>query len=133
MNWEEASMGKTKWTTSTQKRSRWFPFAIAVLIAAGMGAVLVAWSDSGPLSGSSRRRAPGDRYETLSPGQLPTFATGNAKAEEAYRYAAANPEVLQYIPCYCGCGNIGHRHNADCYVQERHGDDQITFTSHGAT
>jgi len=98
-----------------------------------MVAVFIAWSGSDPLTGASRRRAPGDRYETLSPGQLPTFATGNAKAEEAYRYAAANPEVLQYIPCYCGCGNIGHRHNGDCYVQERHGDGRITFTSHGAT
>jgi len=126
-------MGKTKGATSTRKRSRRFHFAIAGLIVMGAGAVFIAWSGSDPLTGSSRRRAPGDRYETLGPRQLPTFATGNAKAEEAYRYAAAHPEVLQYIPCYCGCGNIGHRHNGDCYVQERHGDGRITFTSHGAT
>lgn len=126
-------MGKARLVRSRRKRSRWLHFVIAGLVAAGMVAVFIAWSGSDPLTGASRRRAPGDRYETLSPGQLPAFAMGNTRAEEAYRYAAAHPEVLQYIPCYCGCGNIGHRHNADCYVQERHGDDQITFTSHGAT
>ena len=133
MNWGEASMGKTRRATPTRKWSRWFHFVIAGLVVAGMVAVFIAWSDNGPLTGSSRRRAPGDRYETLSPEQLPAFAVGNVRAEEAYRYAAAHPEVLQYIPCFCGCRNIGHRHNADCYVQERHGDGRIEFTSHGAT
>jgi len=126
-------MGKTKGAISTRRRSRWFYFAIAGLVAGGMVAVFVGWSGSGPPTGASRTRAPGDRYETLRPGQLPTYAMGNAKAEQAYQYAAANPEVLRYIPCYCGCGNIGHRHNGDCYVQERYADGRIEFTSHGAT
>jgi len=126
-------MGKATLVRSRRRRSRRFHFVIAGLVAAGMVAVFIAWSGNGPLTGTSRRRAPGDRYETLSPGQLPAFAMGNTRAEEAYRYAAANPEVLQYIPCYCGCGNIGHRHNGDCYVQERDGDGRITYTSHGAT
>jgi len=53
--------------------------------------------------------------------------------QEAYRYAVDHADTLQYIPCFCGCKNIGHRHNADCYVAERLADGQVTFTSHGAT
>ena len=50
--------------------------------------------------------------------------------QEAYRYASENEETLRYTPCFCGCKNIGHRHNGDCYVTERHADGRITFNSH---
>ena len=33
-----------------------------------------------------------------------------------YRYAVANRDVLQYMPCFCGCGAGGHGSNYDCYV-----------------
>lgn len=33
-----------------------------------------------------------------------------------YRYAVANRNVLQYMPCFCGCGAGGHTSNYDCYV-----------------
>lgn len=81
------------------------------------------------------RRAPsGDLLETVPRGALPSFALKAApKVQEAYRYAAANGDTLQYIPCFCGCKNIGHRHNGDCYVTERHADGRITFNSHSAT
>ena len=32
---------------------------------------------------------------------------------DAYRFAAANPDTLQSLPCYCGCGPIGHKSNYD--------------------
>lgn len=104
-----------------------------MLVTAGVVVAFMTLVDQGASTEGSRRRAPGDRYETVAGDQLPSFAKGNPKAEQAYRYAAAHPEVLQYIPCYCGCGNIGHRHNGDCYIQERHEDGRITFTSHGGT
>lgn len=76
----------------------------------------------------------GDRLETVGPGQLPTFAAkAPPRVQEAYRYAAANGDTLKYIPCFCGCKNIGHRHNGDCYVTERHPDGRITFNSHAVT
>ncbi len=76
----------------------------------------------------------GDRFETVAAGELPSFARRpSRKIREAYRYAVTHPEVLQYIPCTCGCRNTGHRHNGDCYVKERHEDGRITFTSHAAT
>ena len=38
--------------------------------------------------------------------------------QELYRYAAANREVLRYMPCFCGCVNAGHASNFDCYIRE---------------
>ena len=126
-------MGKPKGVKRSRRRSRWLVISAAMLAAAGVVVALMTLSDQGASTEGSRRRAPGDRYETIAADQLPSFAKGNPKAEQAYRYAAAHPEVLQYIPCYCGCGNIGHRHNGDCYIQDRLEDGRITFTSHAAT
>lgn len=36
----------------------------------------------------------------------------------AYRFAAANPDALQHIPCYCGCGGMGHMSNYNCFWQD---------------
>jgi hypothetical protein len=80
-------------------------------------------------------RAPnGDLLETVPPGQLPAFAQqASPRVQEVYRYAVDHGEILQYIPCFCGCTRIGHRHNGDCYVAERLSGGHITFTNHGAT
>jgi uncharacterized protein with PCYCGC motif len=36
-----------------------------------------------------------------------------------YVFAAKHPEVLNQVPCFCGCQNMGHRHNDDCFVKAR--------------
>jgi hypothetical protein len=36
---------------------------------------------------------------------------------QAYAYAARRGDVLQYMPCYCGCERQGHRSNRDCFVK----------------
>lgn len=35
----------------------------------------------------------------------------------AYAYAARRGDVLEYMPCYCGCERQGHRSNKDCFVK----------------
>ncbi|MBI3738015.1 MAG: hypothetical protein HY258_03095 [Chloroflexi bacterium] len=50
--------------------------------------------------------------------------------QQAYQFAAANPDVMKQIPCYCGCGNIGHISNYSCYVSSVDDNSQITFDSH---
>ena len=79
-----------------------------------------------------RRRTPnGDWLETVSPGSLPSFVLDKSQqVEEAYRYAVDHEDILQYIPCFCGCHKIGHQHNAACYITERPADGQVTFNSH---
>ena len=36
-----------------------------------------------------------------------------------YDFAAQHPEILQYVPCYCGCGSQGHMNNESCFVARR--------------
>lgn len=48
----------------------------------------------------------------------------------AYQFAAANPAVMQNIPCYCGCGGIGHESNYDCYVAGVEAAGTIEFDGH---
>jgi hypothetical protein len=93
----------------------------------------LAWWASAPANPPQRKTPGGDLLETMPRGELPSFARkGGPKVEAVYRYAVEHGEILQYIPCVCGCGAIGHQHNADCYVAERLSDGAITFTNHGA-
>jgi hypothetical protein len=50
--------------------------------------------------------------------------------QEAYRFADTNPEVLTHIPCYCGCGAIGHTSNYACYVSGKNDDGSLAFDEH---
>jgi hypothetical protein len=36
---------------------------------------------------------------------------------QAYAFAARRGDVLQYLPCYCGCERQGHRSNRDCFLK----------------
>lgn len=49
---------------------------------------------------------------------------------QAYQFAAANPDVMQQIPCYCGCGAMGHTSNYSCYVADVSAEGTITYDSH---
>lgn len=48
----------------------------------------------------------------------------------AYQFAAGNPDLMQHIPCYCGCGDIGHGSNYECYVSRVDASGNITFDNH---
>lgn len=50
--------------------------------------------------------------------------------QEAYQFNVANPDVMKNIPCYCGCGNIGHTSNYDCYVADVDAAGNIAFDNH---
>ena len=50
--------------------------------------------------------------------------------QEAYQFAIANPETLKQLPCYCGCGDMGHTSNYACYVQNQTLEGEITFDNH---
>jgi hypothetical protein len=64
---------------------------------------------------------------------LPDFVRNEAPlhVQEAYRFAAANPDVLAQYPCYCGCDAVGHESNLDCFVKDIQADGTIVFDSHG--
>jgi hypothetical protein len=50
--------------------------------------------------------------------------------QQAYQFAVANPDVMQHIPCYCGCGAMGHTSNYSCYVQSVDAAGKVKFDGH---
>jgi len=42
-----------------------------------------------------------------------------------YEFAARHPEVMHYVPCFCGCGQMGHKDNHDCFVSARNSTNKV--------
>ncbi len=67
--------------------------------------------------------------------KLPDYAVTNAMTLKAYTYATEHPEVLEQIPCYCGCGEHGsiasggkpHKSVRDCFIS-----DNGTYDDHAS-
>ena len=57
--------------------------------------------------------------------------TANTRTQEAYRFAAANPDAARAVPCYCGCVGLGHTSSYDCYVAEETADG-LSYDLHAA-
>src|SRR5690349_13184784 len=49
----------------------------------------------------------------------------------AYEFAARHPEVMHYMPCFCGCERAGHKGNHDCFVSGRDGKKVTSWEPHG--
>ncbi len=102
------------------------------LSAAALGGVVLAArrSTAGPVTTDEI----GDQVQTVPRGHLPDFAgPETSDIGRLYRYALDHRGELRYIPCTCGCADVGHKANADCYVKAVHHDGSVTFTSHAAT
>ena len=39
-----------------------------------------------------------------------------ARVKDSYQYATTNPDDLSAVPCYCGCGKMGHKSNLSCFI-----------------
>lgn len=64
-------------------------------------------------------------------GEMPAEVQASASVvQQSYQFAAANPDVLKGIPCYCGCGSIGHTSNYSCYVTGVDAQGKITYDNH---
>jgi hypothetical protein len=48
-----------------------------------------------------------------------------------YEFAARQPEVLRYVPCFCGCERNGHKGNEDCFIAGRAADGRPQWDYHG--
>ena len=53
-----------------------------------------------------------------------------AQVQQAYQFAVANPDVMQHIPCYCGCGDMGHTSNYACYIGGKNADGSLQYDTH---
>ena len=65
--------------------------------------------------------------------ELAKLVGGGPDVARLYRFAVDHGRDLESIPCYCGCGGIGHGSNRACYIKSEKGDGTVTYTSHAAT
>jgi len=123
-----------------------------IVVAAGVG-IFVATRPtetqpaSTPAAAQNAAQTPADdtpQYAKFGPHKqesfppLPYDATAMARPAEvvraAYLFAAEHPEILAYVPCYCGCERSGHRGNDDCFVSARNANGDVTqWEPHGMT
>ncbi len=73
----------------------------------------------------------GDQVQTREGDALPVFA-GSGETAALYRFAKEQRDVLQWMPCACGCARLGHTSNRSCYIKSESAD-RTTWTSHAAT
>ncbi len=52
------------------------------------------------------------------------------KVQQAYQFAVANPDAVKNVPCFCGCGSVGHTSNYSCYVKEAKSSGEVVFDQH---
>ena len=52
--------------------------------------------------------------------------------QEVYAYALEHPEVLRYMPCYCGCVSAGHMSNLDCFIDQRLAEGSVKYDPMGS-
>ncbi len=98
------------------------PILAAVLIGVGGGWVLARRGDAG---------STGIEIQLAPVSQLPEkVRMAPPVVQEGYRFAIANPEVLAKLPCYCGCGSMGHTSDLDCFIEEFKPDGTIVFGYH---
>ena len=82
------------------------------------------------ISACSARSASNDLH-MMPLSQMPEAVQSSPTVvQQAYQFAAANPDVMKHIPCYCGCGNIGHTSNYSCYVQGSDAKGSPVFDDH---
>lgn len=75
----------------------------------------------------------GDIQETTtSIMELPAFLDDQDETiRNVYQVAAQHQDLLQYIPCYCGCAeSANHESNLHCFIGDSSTDDLIVWDDH---
>lgn len=107
---------KTKNVKVTKKKgNNTLIIAVAALLIIAAGAYLFMSGKTGS------DKTPGPKIN------LPSYAYTNPITLKAYKYAIERPDMLEQIPCYCGCGAHGseasdykgHRFLRDCFINDR--------------
>jgi hypothetical protein len=99
-------------------------FLLVVFILSVAGGLLTGCGSTSPASAN-------DRELKLAPMAMMPAEVQSAPlvTQQAYQFAVANPDVTQHIPCYCGCGAMGHTSNYACYVESAEADT-VKFDLH---
>jgi hypothetical protein len=90
---------------------------ITALLLAGM---VACGRQEVPEGAASWANAPADTaWVTIEGVEFPAgMEEAHPEIVEAYVFAAQHPEILRYMPCYCGCEHprSAHQNNYDCFI-----------------
>ena len=116
---EKYNKSKSAKVTKTKGNNTLIIGIIAVILLAGIAYFVLA--------GDSTKTPESQATEPEI--NLPSYAYTNSITLKAYKYATEHPEILEQIPCYCGCGgHSGHRFLRDCYIHDdRKYDEHASF------
>jgi len=64
------------------------------------------------------------------PAGAPSAPRPLSVVKAAYEFAARHPEVIRYMPCFCGCERGGHQSNESCFIAGRR-NKSVTWDNHG--
>ncbi|MYL33887.1 hypothetical protein GLW05_09775 [Pontibacillus yanchengensis] len=72
------------------------------------------------------------REETSDASTLPGFLDDKPEDMQVlYTAVAQHKELLEQMPCYCGCGDsVGHKNNYDCFIHDEGGNREVVWDSH---
>jgi hypothetical protein len=62
----------------------------------------------------------------------PEYVRSSAATEEAYAYALTHPQIMRWMPCYCGCGAMDHGSNLDCYFKHGAVGSAVAYEEHAS-
>ncbi|MFD2923359.1 PCYCGC motif-containing (lipo)protein [Halobacillus naozhouensis] len=73
------------------------------------------------------------RVKTPSYEVMPKFLKNKPENMQLiYTSASQHKELLEQIPCYCGCGeSVGHKNNYDCFIHDNKENGAIVWDDHG--
>ena len=108
--------------------------AASFLISTGCSSESARAADQGQSTAAPAQAAQAKQADPLwLADDLPRLPTGVVMGvrpvsvmRATYEFAARRPEVMHYVPCFCGCERGGHKDNHDCFVGARDANNRVT-------
>lgn len=125
-------------------RPAWTVIGIAVGVIVLFSALSAAWMTHGSGTGSVGTSV-GTRVGTqvseegfmshpegmaMAGTEMPPYADEVPGLRAMYGFAMEHPEVMSYMPCMCGCGEMGHFSLWNCFVKSVDGAGTVVFEPH---
>ena len=112
----------------------------SAVIAIGWGGAACGGGESKPVSADDLRArfakypVADEPNVNLAKVVWPSYVTNAPPEVKAlYEFQITHGDLMKYMPCYCGCGQSGHKSNRDCYVQKVNPDGSVVFDSMAPT
>lgn len=115
------------WEAVLKRRAGFWLFMIIVLLVMSM----LSSCDRGGGKASEDKLRPYNAADKEKASRIayPSYVT--SKVRDGYEFAVAHPEVLKFLPCYCGCGlTQKHDSNLNCFITGVDSNGGMIFTDH---